>query len=90
MLVETENLVTADSFRRDFDHFVDAAGKGRGPVAITRDSQVVGIFMSPEEYDALFGATIKRLLKTREKGPVITQAEVRAQAEQVLKRRRRS
>jgi hypothetical protein len=28
MLVETENLVSADAFRRDFDRFVEVARQG--------------------------------------------------------------
>ena len=90
MLVETDNLVSADTFREDFDQFVDAATKGCGPVAITRDSRVVGVFMSPDEYDALFGGAIRTLLKSREKGPSVSHEDVRRQAEQVIKRRRKS
>src|SRR5437773_1968440 len=90
MLVDTDNLVTDDAFRRDFDRFVDEAGKGNGPVAITRDSRVVGIFMSPEEYDALFGAAVRKLLKAREKGPTVSHQHVRRQAEQAIKRRQKS
>ena len=90
MLIETDNLVSADAFRDAFDRYVDAANSGNGPVAIIRDSQVVGVFMSPDEYEALFGAKIKKLLKSRESGPVVSQASVRKQAEQVIRRRRKS
>lgn len=90
MLVETENLVNADAFRDAFDHYVDAANRGNGPVAIIRDSQVVGVFMSPDEYDALFGAKIKKLLKSRETGSIVAHESVRKQAEQVIRRRRKS
>jgi PHD/YefM family antitoxin component YafN of YafNO toxin-antitoxin module len=88
MLVETDNLVTADAFQRDFQRFVEAAGKGSGPVAITRDSRVVGVFMSPAEYDALFGAAVRKLLKSREKGPTVSHDDVRKRSEQIIKRRR--
>jgi prevent-host-death family protein len=90
MLVDTDNLVTADAFQRDFQQFVDAAGKGNGPVAITRDSRVVGVFMSPDEYDALFGSAVRRLLKSREKGPTVSHEEVRRRSEQIIKRRRKA
>jgi prevent-host-death family protein len=89
MLVETENLVTAEAFQQDFDLFVAAARKGSGPVAITRDSEVIGVFLSAAEYDALNGAAVKKLLKSREKGPVVSHASVRRQAEQVIRRRRK-
>lgn len=90
MLVETDNLVPAEDFHADFDRFIEAAGKGNGPVAITRGSEVVGIFMSPDEYDALFGGAVRKLLKSREKGPVVSQAAVRRQAKNVIQRRRKS
>lgn len=90
MLVSTDNLVPAEDFQADFDHFLKAAGKGQGPVAITRGSEVVGVFMSPDEYDALFGGAVRKLLKSREKGPLVSRAAVRRRAERVIKRRRKS
>jgi hypothetical protein len=33
MLVDTDNLVSTDEFRRDFEKFVKAV-KGKGPVAV--------------------------------------------------------
>jgi prevent-host-death family protein len=90
MLAETDNLVTADAFRRDFDRFVDAANKGGGPLAITRGSEVVGVFMSPDEYDLQFAAAVRKLLKSREKGPTVSHAEVRKRAERIIKRRRKT
>jgi len=89
MLVETDNLVSAEAFREDFDHFVAAASQGRGPLAITRDSQIIGVFLSPDEYDAHFGAAVRKLLKSREKGDTVSQDAVRKQAEQVIRRRRK-
>jgi PHD/YefM family antitoxin component YafN of YafNO toxin-antitoxin module len=88
MLVETNNLVSADSFRSDFDRYVDAARSGSGPVAITRDSEVIGVFISPDEYEALFGSTVKKLLKSRERGPIVSHVAVRKQAEQTIRRRK--
>ena len=89
MLVETDNLVSADAFRDDFDRFVAATKKGNGPVAITRNSEVIGVFLSPEDYQAAFGSNIKKLLKSREKGPTVAHELVRKQAEKVIQRRRK-
>lgn len=89
MLVETDNLVSADRFRDDFDQFVAAARQGNGPVAITRDSEVIGVFLSPEEYQVAFGANVKELLKSREKGPTVDHEFVRKEAQRVINRRRK-
>ena len=90
MLIDTDNLVTADAFQQNFSQFIDAAGKGKGPIAITRDSRVVGVFLSPEEYDAVFCAEVRKLLKSREKGPTVSHEEVRRRGEQIIKRRRKA
>jgi len=90
MLIDTENLVSAEIFRKEFDRYVAAASAGRGPVAITKDSRVIGVWMSPDEYDAMCGGEIKKLLKSRERGPTVSHAEACRQLEQVGKRRRRA
>jgi hypothetical protein len=90
MLVDTDNLVSAENFRKHFDRYVAAATQGRGPVAVTQDSEVIGVFMSPAEYDALFGDEIAELLRSREKGPTVSHAEVRKRAKQVIARYRKS
>ena len=87
MFVESQNLVTAEAFRKDFDRYID---EGAAMVAITRDSQVVGVFLSPAEYEAQFGAAVQKLLKSREKGPTVDHATVRKRAEQVIRRQRKS
>ena len=43
MLVDTENHVSAETFRKEFKRYVTAANEGRGPVAITEDSRVIGV-----------------------------------------------
>ncbi|MCI0357386.1 MAG: type II toxin-antitoxin system Phd/YefM family antitoxin [Planctomycetaceae bacterium] len=90
MLVDTDNLVSAEKFRKHFDQYVDAARQGRGPVAVTQNSEVVGVFMSPEEYDAMFGHEIAALLKSREKGPTVSHEEVRKRAKQIIARHKKS
>jgi PHD/YefM family antitoxin component YafN of YafNO toxin-antitoxin module len=89
MLIDTDNLVSVESFQKEFDRYLAAAQQGRGPVAITRDSRVVGVFMSPEEYEALHGAEIRDLLQSRERGPTVSHDEACKQLDQVLKRPRR-
>ena len=90
MLVDTDNLVSAEKFRKHFDRYVAAANQGRGPVAVTQGSEVIGVFMSPAEYDALFGHEIAELLKSREKGPTVSHEEACRQLDKVVKRRRRA
>jgi len=89
MLVETNNLVSADTFRQDFEQFVISVKNGGGPVAIVRDSEVFGVFVSPAEFDAAFGSEVKKLLKSRERGPKVSHDAVRAQAQKIIERRRK-
>jgi len=88
MLVETDNLVTTEQFRSDPDKYVAAAKEGNGPIAITEDSEVVGFLVSPEEYEAMFGAAVKSLLSSRTKGPTVSQQEARAHIAKTIRQSR--
>jgi len=90
MLIDTDNLVSAETFQKHFERYVAAAGQGRGPVAVTKNSEVIGVFMSPGDYDAHFGLEIAKLLKSREKGPTVSHEEACRQLDKVVKRRRRA
>jgi prevent-host-death family protein len=86
MLVETDNLVPADEFRKELDKYVAAAREGCGPIAITQNSEVVGFFIGAEEYEALFGVAVKKLLAARADGPTITHEEAWARIREVTRR----
>jgi prevent-host-death family protein len=90
MLVETNNLVALEDFRKDLDRYVDQANQGNGPVAILRDSRVVGVIVSPDDYDAMCGTAIRNLLKSRERGPSVSHEEACRQLGVVTKRKRKA
>lgn len=90
MLVDTDNLVSSEEFRRDLDKYVSAAQEGRGPVAVTKGSKVVGFFIGPDDYEAMFGAAVKELLAARMTGPTVSHGEVREQIRKRLRDRRSS
>ena len=76
MLVDTDNLVTSEEFRRDLDRYLAAAQEGRGPVAVTKGSKVIGFFVGPDDYEAMFGTAVKELLQARMSGPTVSHGEV--------------
>lgn len=86
MLVETKNLIPAEEFRKDLDKYVAAAQQGCGPIAITVNSEVVGFFISADEYEAVFGAAVKDLLSARAQGPSVTHEEARARIRAIARR----
>jgi PHD/YefM family antitoxin component YafN of YafNO toxin-antitoxin module len=53
MLIDTENIVTKDEFRKGLDKYLAAARRGAGPVAVIDGSKVVAVFISSKEYQAL-------------------------------------
>ncbi|MBI3463133.1 MAG: hypothetical protein HY000_08760 [Planctomycetes bacterium] len=87
MLVETTNIVSADTFRKELDRFIAAAQGDSGPVAITHDAEIVGFFIGREEYETLFGTAVKELLRSRRRGPTVTQQEARARVGEVIRRK---
>jgi prevent-host-death family protein len=87
MLVETDNLVSAEEFRKDLDRYVAATRQGSGPIAVTQHSQVVGFFIGVEEYEAMFGTAVKKLLAARASGPTVSHEEARKRVREVAQRR---
>lgn len=84
MQAESDNLVAAEEFRKDFDRYLAETSQRSEPLAITRNSEVVGVFLSPAQYDALCGTAVRKLLESRAKGPTIAHADVRKQAKFAL------
>jgi PHD/YefM family antitoxin component YafN of YafNO toxin-antitoxin module len=85
MLVETENLVSTEKFRKELDKYVAAARQGHGPIAITEDSEIVGFFVGAEEYEAMFGAAVRTLLAARATGKTVSHEEVRARIRKITR-----
>ena len=90
MLVDTDNLVTEADFRAHLDRHLETLNSGGGPVVVTRDSRVVGVLLSPQEYEALCGTAIRDLLKSREIGPTVSHEDARAHLQGVIDRRRKA
>jgi len=86
MLVDTQNIVSVSRFRRELSRYVDAAKKGVGPVVVTDESEVVGYFLSPEDFESLCDQGIAELLASRENEPTISTDEVRKQVAKAIKR----
>ena len=87
MLVETDNIVPVETFRKEMGKFIAAARGGRGPVAITQDSAIVGFFISPDEYNAIFGTAVKKLLESRERGPTVSHETARSRVMAAARRK---
>jgi hypothetical protein len=84
--MDSDNLVNADDFRADFDRYIAAAKQGCGPVAVTRDSEILGFFVGPADYEAMFGAAVRQLLSSRADGPSVSHAQARARIDKAVRR----
>ncbi len=90
MLVETDNLVTVAEFKKHLDKYVEAARQGSGPIAVTRGAEVVGFFVSAEEYEAMFGAAVRKLLASRmEESDTVSHEEVGDYLREAIRRPRK-
>ena len=87
MLVDTRNLVSAQKFKRDLSRFIDAAKEGHGPVAVTQDSEIVGFFVSAQQYESLCDREVYDLIQSRMNEPTISHAEVKKRMAKRFKRR---
>ena len=90
MLVETDNLVSAEKFRKGFKKYLAAMKEGSGPIAVTRKSEIVGFFIGAQEYDALFGTAVRELLESRTAGPTVSHEETRQHIDNILQAARKS
>jgi len=86
MLVEIDNLVPADAFRKAFDKYVAAAQNGCGPIAVTKNSEVVGFFISAADYESQCGAAVKGLLSARADGASVSHSQARARIRELARR----
>ena len=87
MLIDSDNLVSKDGFCLEPDKYIAAARQGGGPVAITDNSQVVGFFVDREEYEAMFGVAIRKLLEQRSGNATVPHEEVMAGVRRSIQRR---
>lgn len=67
MILRREEPVTKEQFRKNFDKVLKAAEQGKGPIPITRDSEVVGYLLGPEMFEELYADEIDAWLKSRKK-----------------------
>lgn len=89
MRIEAKNLVSADEFRGNWDRFLRRAKQGRGPIAVTENEQVVGVFMGAADYEAMAGRQVKKLLQERMKGPTISHEEAMARLDETVTNKKR-
>lgn len=85
MSVQTSNVVSLKAFREKSNQYVEAIRSGHGPIAIRQNAEIVGFFVGREEYEALLGAAVKKLLSSRAQGPTVSHAEVQRRARKVIR-----
>jgi hypothetical protein len=89
MLVDTDNLVSSDDFQRNFEKFAKAVKKGKGPVAVMKNGEVMGFFVAPDYFE-FSGSGIRDLLASRMDGPTVSQEEAEKYVvERMAKRRKK-
>ena len=90
MTAKVENLVSARKLRKNLNKYLDAASAGQGPVAVSNGSKVMGYLIGPDEYEAVRGKAIRKLLKERMKGPTVTHEDVRKAMQKIVQRHSRT
>jgi hypothetical protein len=86
MLVETENLVSVDQFKKDFDKYLVSTQQGEGPIAVAQNAEVVGFFMGVDDYEFVFGTAIRKLLSARTKGRKVTHRVAKARIKRHIRK----
>ena len=86
MIAPPEKSIPVEEFGIEGRRLLAGVRKKEGPIALTRDSEIVGVFLSVEEYEALQTAALKKLLRSRSRGPTIPHEEVAARIREKVRR----
>jgi len=80
MGIELDQMVSAKQFRHELWKYLAQTRAGQGPIGITDGKQVVGVFLSVDDYEAAYGMAIGRMLRRRMQigGPTYSSAQVLA------------
>jgi len=89
MNIDAMNLVSADEFRGHCGRYLQRAKKGLGPIAVSENDQVIGVFIGAADFEAMAGRAMKELLESRLKGPTISHDEAMSRIEAAIKRKKR-
>jgi PHD/YefM family antitoxin component YafN of YafNO toxin-antitoxin module len=83
-----EQPVTAAEFRERFDHHLAAIKAGSGPLAIMDRGRVVGVFVAVEDFDQMYEAAVRDLLRERfrDRGPTVSHEEAVARIRAAIRR----
>jgi hypothetical protein len=91
MAKSSENSVSRSDFQKNLKRHIKLAANGRGPVFVRKGKQVVGVFMSSDDYNALCGSLVRELLRSRRNGATVAQEaarkKIRTQRKQQPKKR---
>lgn len=63
--IQVNQIVSAKEFHDDWPKYVAQTQAGQGPIGVAKGDEIVGVFLSVEDYEAAFGAAVKRLLRRR-------------------------
>ncbi len=65
MLIDTKRIVPASEFRSKMPRYIEESRRVHQPIAISHNGEVVGFFVSLEEYEEILGSAVHELLSER-------------------------
>lgn len=86
MIAPPEKSISVEAFGKEGRRLLAGVQKKEGPIALTQDSEIIGVFLSLEEYEALQTAVLRKLLRSRLQGPTVPHEEVAARIREKVRR----
>ena len=65
MRIEVRQLDSAKQFQDEWSKYKAQTQAGQGPIGVTKGEQVVGVFLSVDDYEAAYGMAARRMLRHR-------------------------
>lgn len=86
MIRSVNQVVTEAELKKNIKQYVRMAPGGQGPIGVRAGKQIVGVYLSADEFDSLYAAAIRGLLRSRATGPTVTQSEARKRIQRRLQK----
>ena len=92
MGIEVNQIVSAKEFQDDWSKYLAQTQAGQGPIGVTEGEQVVGVFLSVDDYEAAYGTAVRRMLRHRMRagGPTYSSAQVLTHVKGQLRKKRKA
>jgi len=88
MIRSVDHIITESEFQKNIRKYLRRDPAELGPIGVRSGKQMIGVYLSADEFNSLYAAAIRGLLRSRAKGKTVTQAEAQDRVQRRLQANR--